>query len=543
MPNTNTNTKLSYEDTKLIVSSLLSKFKDRRPTSMVPRKGKYSGNAVPTVKPPYNTSDLDRFEDCFRSDGVAQRGIIKKAYLIMGKHGKIVMDTTEEFDDEEQRKEALVKVQNNKAYQDARKQMQKLHIKPQINFHNNMMAAVIQAKTYSRSAIEIINESGPPSPLGTGSGGTYSNVALSEPSPRRTPEGIELEEPATSISLAPTTSLPTALHLCNSKRLGRVEIELDPNTWRFKGVHYLDINKSPDGIDDLFLAEDIIYLANKDYHISPGGLYYGLSDLETVIDGSEAKRIAKQEDIKEIMKSCWAPFLVIKFLNPNISTQQMQEVIEAMQPGLPFGTKQDIETKVEQLSAEIGQIPNVIDFLNQETIRDMGLPSFILGYEQIANYANSQQILLALKEIELDAERTWLGDIIDKQWLNRYFYQILGFSEGDEPEVKLKYEFSDISFETTLDKVNAALPLFDRKLYSGEKVLKIADAEDEIDEYKIRAEEQKKMQEERFGMELNRMRVEEEAIKNKVATTWQKRQAQLKQDELHQAMKKKLEEI
>ena len=173
----------------------------------------------------------------------------------------------------------------------------------------------------------------------------------------------------------------------------------------------------------------------------------------------------------------------------------------------------------------------------------MGLPSFILGYEQIANYANSQQILLALKEIELDAERTWLAEIIDKQWLNRYFYQILGIGEGDEPEVKLKYEFSDISFETTLDKVNAALPLFDRKLYSGEKVLKIADAEDEIDEYKIRAEEQKKIQEARFGMEMNRMHVEEEAIKNKVATTWQKRQAKLKSDELHELMKKKLDEI
>ena len=86
--------------------------------------------------------------------------------------------------------------------------------------------------------------------------------------------------------------------------------------------------------------------------------------------------------------------------------------------------------------------------------------------------------------------------------------------------------------------------MFDRKLYSGEKVLKIADAEDEIDEYKIRAEEaEKEYKRQRFGMELNRMHVEEEAIKNKVATTWQKRQAQLKTDELHEAMKKKIDEI
>ena len=71
----------------------------------------------------------------------------------MGKHGKIVMDTTEEFDDEEQRKEALLKVQNNKEYQDARKQMQKLHVKPQINFHNNMMSSLIQAKTYGSAQL------------------------------------------------------------------------------------------------------------------------------------------------------------------------------------------------------------------------------------------------------------------------------------------------------------------------------------------------------------------------------------------------------
>jgi hypothetical protein len=517
---------------------------------MVPRKGRYSVNAVPTLKPPYNTSDLDRFEDCFRSDGVAQRGIIKRCFLVMGKHGRIVMDTTEEFDDEEARKEAIQNVQSNSKYLEARKQLQKLHIKPEINFHNNMMSGLIQSKVYGRAALEIISPAG--------------NTRYV------TPEGEELEPlipegrgTDTNIALA-TTTLPEALHLCNSKRLGKVEIEAPtslnpgvPNTWRMLGVHYLDMggsssigqyNVSQGGTamgptNDLFRAENIIYMANKDYHISPGSLYYGLSDLETVIDGSEAKRIAKQEDIKEALKSNWAPYLILKFLNPNITTTQMQEVIDNILPGIPMGTKQDVEPITVQMAAELDKIPNVIDFLNQETIRDMGLPSFILGYEQIANYANSQQILLALKEIELEAERTWLSSIIDIQWLNRYFYQLLGHGESDEPEVKLKYEFTDVTFETTLDKVNAALPLFDRKLYSGEKVLKIADAEDEIDEYKLRAEEQKRLQEQRFGMELKRMDMEEKDIENKVSTTWQKRQAQQQKDDIYKKLQEKLDSI
>ena len=496
---------------------------------MTKRKGRYSPNSVPTTKPPYNTSSLDRFEDTFRSDGVAQRGIIKRAYLVMGKHGKIVLDTTDEFDDEDERRDAIAKVSNNTQYQEARKRIQKLHIKPEVNFHNNIMSGLIQSKVYGRAALEIINE------------GTTKPAAYTE-------EGIELEPQGVSID---QVALPTALHLCNSKRLGNVEIEVPttlnpkiPNTWAFKGVHYLDISNGPGGQNDLLKSEDIIYMANKDYHISPGSLYYGLSDLESIVDGSEAKRIAKQEDIKEIMKSCWAPYLIVKFLNANITTSQMQEVIDAMQPGLPFGTKQDIETEVKEMNANLEALPKVIDFLNKETIRDLGLPSFIIGYEDIANYANSQQILLALKEIELEAERTWLADVIERQWLNRYFYQLLGYGEDDEPEVKLKYEFSDVSFETTLDKTNFALNLFrPDKLISGEKVLKIADMEDEIDEYKIRAEEQKKLQEERFGMELRHQDTEEMLARNQVSTTFQKRQAQQDKDAVYQKIKEKLDTI
>ena len=51
------------------------------------------------------------------------------------------------------------------------------------------------------------------------------------------------------------------------------------------------------------------------------------------------------------------------------------------------------------------------------------------------------------------------------------------------PEVKLNYEFEDITFETTLDKVNTVLPLFDHHLISGEKVLKYVDMEDVVEEF------------------------------------------------------------
>lgn len=432
--------------------------KNRRPQTMVPRtaatgyrKSSSGSNYLPTVKPPYTNSSLDRFEDCFRSDKLIQNGIIKRTELVIGQHGKVVLDTTEEFDVEEDRTAAMLKINNNTAYQDARKQIQKLMIKPEIDFHNKMKAAIIQAKVYGRAAIEMIR----PNPA----------------------------------------ELPESLHVLNSKRIGQVEI--DPATWKFLGCRYLDLDKGPSGMDDLLPAEQLIYFANKDFHVSPGSLYYGLSELEGIIDGSDSKRIAKQEDIKEIMKSNWAPFLILKFINPNISVSQMQEIVNGLQPGLPFAHKQDLETTAIDLTSDLKKMTECIDFLNRESLRELGVPAFLGGYEQIANYANSQQVLLSYREIELEADRTWVKDIIQPQWLNRLFYELLGLDienmeNGEMPEVKLSYEFADISFETTLDKTNSSLLLFDRGLISGEKVLKIAGHEDEIEEYKLRKEEEER---------------------------------------------------
>jgi hypothetical protein len=449
----------SQDPVALAVSNYLRlASKNRRPGSMVPRTAatiikKSSTYNAPNTKPPYNQSSIDRFEDTFRSDKLIQNGIVKRTELVIGKHGRIVLDTTEEFDDQDDRIEALSKIQKNAQYQQARKKIQQLLTKPAIDFHNKLKAAVIQCKVYGRAAIEIVGDNN-------------------------------------------ENGLPVALHVLNSKRIGNVEI--DPITWEFLGCHYLDLEKGPSGMDDILTADQLIYFTNRDFHVSPGSLYYGLSELEGVIDGSDSKRIAKQEDIKEIMKSNWAPFLIMKFINPNVSVQQMQEIVSGLQPGLPFAHKQDIDTQAIDLTGDLKKLTEAIDFLNRESMRELGVPAFLAGYEQIANYANSQQVLLAFKEIELDADRTWIKDIIQPQWLNKLFYSLLGIDQDstttEQADVKLSYEFEDITFETNLDKINASLLLYDRQLISGEKVLRIASYEDEIEEYKLRKEEIERQQ-------------------------------------------------
>jgi hypothetical protein len=158
-------------------------------------------------------------------------------------------------------------------------------------------------------------------------------------------------------------------------------------------------------------------------------------------------------------------------------------------------------------------------------------------------------VLLAFKEIELDADRTWVKDIIQPQWLNKLFYKLLGLAEDYEenpPEAKLTYEFQDITFETNLDKVNASLLLYDRQLISGEKVLRVAGYEDEIEEYKLRKEEIEEAEQQKMRADLllkkqnqNEMGNEENEndgkesdysttrVNEQVSTTYRKRQASL----------------
>ena len=53
--------------------------------------------AATSLRDPYGQDMKDRFEDTYRSDGNVKRAIDKKAEMLLGKHGKTVLDTTEEF--------------------------------------------------------------------------------------------------------------------------------------------------------------------------------------------------------------------------------------------------------------------------------------------------------------------------------------------------------------------------------------------------------------------------------------------------------------
>ena len=336
---------------------------------------------IPRLKPPYRKRELDRFEDTYRTDGTVRNGVNKKWNFILGAHTTANLDVNKEFQTDDDRAEQLQKVLAFEPYQKAKDAANEILRKTDFRFV--IHAAGVSASVYGRSCVEKV----------------------------RDPEGNIIR-----------------LNILNSKLLGDVKVNAD--TWEFEGVHYRDLPKT----DDLLLAKDIIYITRNDVHISPGSMYYGLSDLEPVIDASETKRIIIQEDLKEISKGAWAGFLWMKFKNPNVTAAQIQEIAESVKPGAAMATDQDVEITVDQVTQESPMLLNMINELNLEMGRTMSIPSPLIGYENSQNYSNLVQTLIAWKESDLNAERMWLCNIVEKQLLGEIFRTELKKLGIDLPE-------------------------------------------------------------------------------------------------------------
>ena len=446
---------------------------------------------VPRLKPPYRKRDLDRFEDCFRSDGAVRNGVSKKWNFILGARTSVSLDVAKEFQNDEDRANAMNQVLAYEPYKIAMDCANEVLRK--CNFRKVLHAAGIQASVYGRSCIEKV---------------------------RNPADGNRI----------------VRLNVLNSKLLG--DVEVNKETWEFLGVHYRDLPKT----DDLLEANDIIYITRNDYHISSGSMYYGLSDLEPIIDGSETKRIIKQEDLKEIARALWSGYGWMLFKDPNVTHEQMTEIVNKMKAGAWTATDQSVELQVQEIAQNAPMLLEIINEMNLETARDLSIPSPLLGYENKQNYSNLVQTLISWKESDLDAERRWLGDLIEAQLLNEIFKQELDkqgvqIPEADVyggenlitqqltqvpndqpfnpyqpqgllipqtqiiPPAKLTIDITDPNFEPFKEKLEATLLLYEKKLISARKVLEVVDMEDQIEETEMRLQEDKIKQDEMMNMQ------------------------------------------
>lgn len=440
-----------------------------------------SGTGGPTV--PLNNSPVKNFADPIGTGdvmGQPSAGMLPSSSSSNQNDGGGLDDTVDEMFDENDIESPLDENQLRELYRFL------LDVNRRVLFDARIKAALTQAYVYGRSALLIENDA----------------------------QGI-----------------PIDLKLLNSKKLDTVYV--DPNTWKLVAVDYADRPK-----EQPLLAEEIIYFCNQDYHISPDTLWYGLSRIETIVHVSETNQLLDEIDLKEGARSMWAGSGVIKF-PPDTPDTLVEEFVAGFYPGTWNATSQNVQVDTYNLKLDYVSLTNARNENDRRIIRGLGIPAFLVGFEQISNRATAEEVMISWHESELDAERTWLQDVLEPQWFDpliaKRFPKLTALKDdptrilaGKASPLRVKLDFVNISFETMKEKSEAIIPLFDRGLATVEKVMEVMRWQDQTPA--VLAEQQRremeKQQQFQMQFELQKQRAQSYLIGQNQKSVEKRRQMQ-----------------
>ena len=344
-------------------------------------KAVYGPNVSSQFRDPYDSTDKILFHETWREDGIVSAGIDYLVQFILGDHFKTIIDVNEEFDNEETQKQALSAFNDSEKIRGYKKIIDKVNKKCELT--NVLQGLLTQSFVFGRACF--------------------------------------LKE------LDPDTQLPIKLKLLPSMDLGRVFVH--SKSWDMLGLEYLDFPFPK----SLLKSEEIFYLPIHDYHISPGSYHYGYSLLERIIHLSALNRITNQRNLKEINFRAWAGFLILELVGiMNVDTMRKLKDQIANGAGNTIMTNQNVKITPSKFETDIKGMIEERDSNNKEMLRQLQVPEFLFD-PNVMNRATSQEIMQSWTESTLKAYRTWIIDVIEKQWINPMLKTIL---ENDtKPEV------------------------------------------------------------------------------------------------------------
>jgi hypothetical protein len=323
-------------------------------------------NVSSVFKPTYSFEELIRYHEAWREDGIASMCVELLAQAILGDHFRTVIDVNEEFESDDDRKAALDQLKAN----------------PKL-------------KSYKRE-IDIINK----------------DVKATDSFKALFIQSAVFGSGAAIIEKDKVTSLPTTLKILPSMSLGRRFV--DKRSWRLIGLEYLDY-KFPQSI---LKAEDIFYIALRNYHMSPGTYHYGYSLFEKIISLSETNRVINQRNLPETNFRLWSPMLLIKMpnnVNQTVMNQMQNDVANGA--GNAIVTNQQVNIDPVLINVSLQEMTTERSQNNLEIIRQMQFPELLYNPD-IMNRATSQELMETWNVFVLGPYQTWLSDIIQEQWID-----------------------------------------------------------------------------------------------------------------------------
>lgn len=438
----------------------------------------------------YDPVDLWRFVDAYRSDGQVRNTITTMIKYVLGNgRPKIVIDVNDYFSSTDEEQTALEQVLSNNEYKEIARQISKENRR--IGFHEVMIACLVDNAIYGRSAAQKVyydpNKDKIPNSvlkkLGLNpskdreqfnkeeqkftnkngleilrdSGQQQTTTTRKTPSP---PDNNEQQQTDRQGQKDPEQEQqkdkPTDLLTDNKpKKIIRGLKKLDPirmgkvyyyeDNHELAGVEYLDYEEGR----NIVLAEDMIYFSgeNMDTAILPRVKYQGFSVIESMIDISETNILNNQTNIKEINRSLWASFLVLKFLSKE--PDNLDNFIANYEAGKPLATNADMDAQVTTVGHDLDKLLEQRNNSDMKINRDGQVPDFLAGFPNVNNFATASIEYNAWINSIVRDKRTMLRNVIEPQWIDPIIMDLKGLQSRDE--------LIDLDFKVKLDFENIAI--------------------------------------------------------------------------------------
>jgi hypothetical protein len=182
--------------------------------------------------------------------------------------------------------------------------------------------------------------------------------------------------------------------------------------------------------------------------------YFGHSTLQSILSLSEENRRINRIVLPQLNQSHWSGSGL--FSAPNWNIEQMSMLLSGFKPGGYSAINQvGLNFQEIKLTHDYIGLLQQQDYIKKRMLSVMGIPSFLMNFEDVTNRATAELVLSAFNESIIQSERSWICKILDDQWYPRILQAKFPKDQYAAIKMKVMLDFDNITFETFLEKAAA----------------------------------------------------------------------------------------
>ncbi|MCK4318319.1 phage portal protein, partial [Candidatus Bathyarchaeota archaeon] len=191
----------------------------------------------------------------------------------------------------------------------------------------------------------------------------------------------------------------------------RIKPDIDEN-WSLTGYTYR-------GQKAFYRPEDVLYFTNLELESDR----QGLSDLEPLRAVLEARHLILRENLPEIARTLWAPYVILKADTSGLPFDEAEKIVQDLanvaRAGKSIAINESVEATVVDITPDTQGLNRLLDKLEEAITANFGVPRFLLG-RPIENRATAYAELEAYVQGPITHIQRYLKRELEAQWYDRW---------------------------------------------------------------------------------------------------------------------------